>query len=104
MIYWKDIKSDQDVRDTGRAYKVGKETVYWKGKDALKAKSFLMKRTKDTDGDKVPDYRDCKPYDPKRQDLVSGFALGAGASFVGSQASKYYEQRKMASAKKPYWK
>jgi len=65
---------------------------------------------KDTDQDGVPDYRDCEPKNPKKHGIGTTFALGAGASFVGSEVSRYVAKRRrldklnQSNEEKKYWK
>ena len=73
----------------------------------LKGKGKLRN---DFDKDGVPDINDCEPKNSKKHGIGTTFAIGAGASFVGSEVSKYVtKRRKIAKLKqsqedKKYWK
>ena len=73
-------------------------------------KIINIKKRKDTDKDGVPNYRDCEPNNPKKHGLATTFALGAGASYVGSEVSRYVTKRrrmeklKQSNEEKKYWK
>ena len=64
----------------------------------------------DFDKDGVPDVNDCEPKNAKKHGIGSTFAIGAGASFVGSEVSKYVTKRrrikklKNQQEEKKYWK
>ena len=44
MKHWKNIKSDEKVRETKTGWKVGNDDVYWEGKEAATAHKWLHKR------------------------------------------------------------
>ena len=76
----------------------------------LKKSGLKINPNSDTDKDGFKNSKDCRPLDKKRHSIATTFAIGASASFVGSEISKYVtKRRKIAKLKQKqdeqkYWK